>query len=451
MFLVSENLGDLILTKGFRALVRECGFEPVFCRKSDPESKGKIENVVKYVKYNFLRGRVFADIDALNRDALAWLERTGNGCLHHGTHKVPAEEFAIEKEYLREYKGVPTVPAGHPAPHHVRKDNVINFRGNYYAVPTGTYQGRGTVVYLEEKDDTLYIYSTETGKTLATHRIQVAKKENLGVFPMDNVNEGYFRVVNPKSGKSYSVVSRGNFSSWNYCSCPDFRTNRLGTCKHIEAVALAANGRYARKKYYLPVRSTVYLDYKGERTIRLRAGGVNESKIREIASRYFDSQMRLRTDKYEDFEKFLDEAMSVDPAIKCMDDAMSFILEKRERIRRNLIADSNSNLCDGLLKVNLYPYQKQGVEFAFRSGRTLIADDMGLGKTIQAIGTAVLLKKYGFVDDVWILCPTSLKYQWKSEIEKFCDESAEVIEGNLIKRNQDLCAESSFFKIGIFS
>lgn len=171
VFLVSENLGDLILTKGFRSLVRECGFEPVFCRKSDPESKGKIENVVRYVKYNFLRGRIFTDIDALNMDALAWLERTGNGCLHHGTHKVPAEEFAIEKEYLREYRGVPAAPAEHLAPHHVRKDNVINFRGNYYAVPTGTYQGRGTVVYLEEKDDTLYIYSTETGKTLATHRI----------------------------------------------------------------------------------------------------------------------------------------------------------------------------------------------------------------------------------------------------------------------------------------
>ena len=44
VFLVKENLGDLILTHGFRALVREHGFNPVFCRKSDPESKGKIEN-----------------------------------------------------------------------------------------------------------------------------------------------------------------------------------------------------------------------------------------------------------------------------------------------------------------------------------------------------------------------------------------------------------------------
>lgn len=171
VFLVNENLGDLILTKGFRALVREAGFEPVFCRKSDPESKGKIENVVKYVKYNFLRGRFFTDIETLNRDAISWLERTGNGTLHHGMHKIPVEEFAEEKSYLKKYTGTPTPPVERLAPHHVRKDNVINFRGNYYAVPTGTYRGHGTTVYIEEKDDTLTIYNPDTGKVLASHPI----------------------------------------------------------------------------------------------------------------------------------------------------------------------------------------------------------------------------------------------------------------------------------------
>ena len=51
----------------------------------------------------------------------------------------------------------------------MRKDNVINFRGNYYAVPAGTYQGHGTTVYLEENDDMLNIYSADTGKILASH------------------------------------------------------------------------------------------------------------------------------------------------------------------------------------------------------------------------------------------------------------------------------------------
>lgn len=75
MFLVNENLGDLVLTRVFRTLVREHGFEPVFCRKSDPQSKGKIENVVKYVKYNFLRGRELVDMDLLNKVS-PWLVGT---------------------------------------------------------------------------------------------------------------------------------------------------------------------------------------------------------------------------------------------------------------------------------------------------------------------------------------------------------------------------------------
>lgn len=175
VFLVKENLGDLVLTGGFRALVREHGFEPVFCRKSDPESKGKIENVVKYVKYNFLRGREFIDIARLNTEALGWLERTGNGTEHHGIRRIPREEFEREKTCLLPYKGVPTAPCEKLVPHHVRKDNVINYRGNYYTVPTGTYRGHQTLVYLEEKEGRLYIYSHETGKTLATHQISVDK------------------------------------------------------------------------------------------------------------------------------------------------------------------------------------------------------------------------------------------------------------------------------------
>ena len=91
VFPVNENLGDLVLTGGFPPLVREHGFDPVFCRKSDPKSKGKTENVVKYMKYGFLRGREFVDIDLLNKEAIGWLGRTGNGTEHHGIRRVPSK------------------------------------------------------------------------------------------------------------------------------------------------------------------------------------------------------------------------------------------------------------------------------------------------------------------------------------------------------------------------
>ena len=73
------------------------------------------------------------------------------------------------------YKGVPTPPSEKLVPHHVRKDNVINYKGNYYTVPTGTYCGHQTLVYLEEKEGLLHIYSHETGKTLASHKISSDK------------------------------------------------------------------------------------------------------------------------------------------------------------------------------------------------------------------------------------------------------------------------------------
>lgn len=59
---------------------------------------------------------------------------------------------------------------------------------------------------------------------------------------------------------------------------------------------------------------------------------------------------------------------------------------------------------------------------------------MGLGKTIQTIASAELLKSEGLVGSVIVICPTSLKYQWLSEIMRFTDSPAIVVEGNVLKR-----------------
>ena len=139
LLLVDENKGDLILTEAFRKYADYRGFKLHFCRKSDPESKGKIENVVKYVKYNFLRGRTFVNIDTLNGQCMAWLSRTANAKVHASTHKIPYQEWLIEKAYLR-----PVTESFKPESalrsYNVRKDNTISFKSNFYRVPVGTYK-----------------------------------------------------------------------------------------------------------------------------------------------------------------------------------------------------------------------------------------------------------------------------------------------------------------------
>lgn len=168
VLLVNENLGNLILTEVFQAFVQAMPFEPVFCRKSDPESKGKVENVVRYVKYNFLYNRPFSDIETLNQECLDWLGRTANGMDHSFTMEKPKVQLKHEQEHLLE---VPPYAFKIPEPvFPVRKHNVVYYKKNWYTVPEGTYQGRDTkVTILVQKGD--LIIKDLDGKQLATHEI----------------------------------------------------------------------------------------------------------------------------------------------------------------------------------------------------------------------------------------------------------------------------------------
>ena len=171
VFIHNENLGDVVLTKAFQAFVSSEHFQCVFCRKSDPQSKGKVENVVKYIKYGFLRGREFTNIEMLNESAIRWLARTANGLPHSTTKRIPAEAFKEEQPYLAPYTGTPLHPQDGMKEYLVRRDNTINFHSHFYNVPTGTFNGDGTFVWVCVKDDHVEIYNNETGKMLVRHPV----------------------------------------------------------------------------------------------------------------------------------------------------------------------------------------------------------------------------------------------------------------------------------------
>lgn len=168
VLLVNENLGNLILTEVFQAFVKAMPFKPVFCRKSDPETKGKVENVVKYVKHNFLYNRPFSDIETLNQESLDWLGRTANGMPHGFTMQKPKEQLILEQEHLLE---IPPYAFDQPEPvFPVRKHNVVLYKKNWYTVPEGTYQGRDTKVTILTEGNQLIIKDLN-GKLLATHEV----------------------------------------------------------------------------------------------------------------------------------------------------------------------------------------------------------------------------------------------------------------------------------------
>lgn len=270
-------------------------------------------------------------------------------------------------------------------------------------------------------------------------RQQVSKTER---FVIDSVDEelcpGEYIVSNPEKHNEYKVVYRGANSEWNYCSCMDFKTSRLGTCKHIEAVKKWFGGkRGVHVHREIPPYTSVYLSYRGERCVKIRIGSDNKEAYEHLAKDYFDENHVLKEAAYAHIGSFLKQARQISDTFRCYKDAIDFIVDIREKATRKKIVDTyDDQKLDELLKVTLYPYQKEGIRFAAKAGKAIIADEMGLGKTIQAIGTAELLRKEGLVGSVLILCPTSLKYQWRSEIKKFTDAEVYVIEGSHLKRKE---------------
>src|SRR5208283_2301326 len=154
-----------------------------------------------------------------------------------------------------------------------------------------------------------------------------------------------------------------------------------------------------------------------------------------------------------DFEGVLEKLRAADDTTVVYTDVLDFIDRENELAsglddERGYLAQltRGKNPLEGLLKVSLFPYQVRGALFAACRGRVILADDMGLGKTIQAIAGAELLRRRRGIERVLIVAPASVKYQWKMEIEKFCDLSAQVIDG-LMPHRKKLYANPAFFNL----
>ncbi len=271
-----------------------------------------------------------------------------------------------------------------------------------------------------------------------------------------------FRIGNPVSKSSYRVVIRGLGPGGNFCSCPDYATSELGTCKHLEfTLAQLKKKRGAKTAFargYQPAFSELYLRNEGARRVHFRAGTDCPPTVSEAAKGLFDAERSgmLPDERFGELERFMALASKSGHELRAYDDALDFIAGKRDAERRAAkleqlfpLGAADPKLL-GLLKVPLYPYQAEGALFAVRAGRALIGDDMGLGKTIQAIAATEILARHFGVSKVLVVCPTSLKYQWQSEIERFSarhgENAARVINGGRPQRQKDY-AFDDFCKI----
>ena len=258
--------------------------------------------------------------------------------------------------------------------------------------------------------------SLEEWQRALRHQFGVEQRfqiENLGVEPVFSE----FRVTNPQTKNVYRVAIRGSEPGDNFCSCPDFATNTLGTCKHVEfmlaTLARRRGGKAAFKAGFHPEYSEVFLQYGARREIRFRPARSCPREMVQLAAKFFGPDGRLLPAKYAAFDRFLAGARRLDHELRCYDDALVFLAEvrdaerRRERIERAFPQSVGSVAFENLLKISLYDYQREGALFAARAGRSLIGDEMGLGKTIQALAAAEIMARELGVDRVLVICPTS--------------------------------------------
>ncbi|MGI6552120.1 MAG: hypothetical protein ACOX37_03300 [Bacillota bacterium] len=72
---------------------------------NDPESKGKVESNVKYLKKSFYYGREFKNLEDLNQQLQVWLKEVANAKVHGTTGKIPQERLIEERNYLKPLPG----------------------------------------------------------------------------------------------------------------------------------------------------------------------------------------------------------------------------------------------------------------------------------------------------------------------------------------------------------
>ena len=216
LILYSENYGDLIYTHQFASYRLERKFRVYMCRAADPESKGRIENVVGYAKNNFAAHRTFINLEKWNEDCLKWLERRANGKIHGTTKKIPAQVFTVEKKYLKPVsEKIKNNSSDLSITYQVRKDNTIPIKGNRYSVPLGTYQGPESYVKVLEDNDKYLIYDFESTAKLAEHKIfktkgNLSKNRDHSRKKNDNIDKLIEKIVSlfPDNNKASKFLAR---------------------------------------------------------------------------------------------------------------------------------------------------------------------------------------------------------------------------------------------------
>src|SRR5207237_409625 len=215
---------------------------------------------------------------------------------------------------------------------------------------------------------------------LREEQIDIRRKRAAeGQFRIQNLGRNRvfsdYQITNPTSGGQYRVSIRGFDVGDNLCECPDFKTNTLGTCKHIEAVLATLRAEapaQLRQRKATVTRPELSLHYGEQLCPVLHLPPRHSDQLKALAETFFGPGGRWKGgDRY---DALIEALQTVPEDVTTFSDVMEFMereIERREMAQREkeLVEQlDGGRLQLDLIGVPLYPYQVRGALFAAYRG-----------------------------------------------------------------------------------
>ncbi len=282
-------------------------------------------------------------------------------------------------------------------------------------------------------------------KRVLAERWQKARTANYRIKWANNIYGDH--TLTNENGVKYKVFLRDFENETGYSNSLDSKHNKLGTTKHIMYVF---NEMKAKPSIYKRLRKIssfleIFLNPLDNNNINWFFKGELLLEEQLLVSKYFTNNSYSGEEDCSALLQFLNEVKKLERVL-----VRPEVEEQIERaFETQLLKDveRNHTVDYSFLKIKPYEYQKTGIEFATFKKGAIIADEMGLGKTLQAIGAAIAKKDIFDFKKVLIVCPASLKAQWKKEIERFTHEKALIVQGTPEERELQYFNENHFFLI----
>jgi transposase len=165
-----DNMKQIVLKRGlkssdsdwnpkFEDFFTHYGFVPRLCRPYRPQTKGKIEKTVGFVKRDFFMGGKFRSFSDLNSQLQAWLSRV-NSTIHGTTHEIPLDRFKEESLHLQNIDQALPYHNVREETRKISRDAYISYLGNRYSVPY-RFAGRTSILRISDTSFTVVVGSEE--------------------------------------------------------------------------------------------------------------------------------------------------------------------------------------------------------------------------------------------------------------------------------------------------